>query len=51
MLVQLLLAGTAGVAVLGKLFWSRIKGMFTSSGADASSKTGTPGSDDSHDRV
>jgi hypothetical protein len=25
MLVQMLLAGTAGVAVLGKLFWSRIK--------------------------
>jgi hypothetical protein len=28
MLVQLLLAGTAGVAVLGKLFWTRIKRMF-----------------------
>jgi hypothetical protein len=25
MLVQLLLAGTAGVAVLGKLFWHRIR--------------------------
>ncbi len=25
MLLQLLLAGTAGVAVLGKLFWTRIK--------------------------
>jgi len=25
MLVQLLLAGTAGVAVLGKLFWTRIR--------------------------
>jgi hypothetical protein len=25
MLVQLLLAGTAGVAVLGKLFWLRIR--------------------------
>lgn len=25
MLVQLLLAGTAGVAVLGKLYWTRIK--------------------------
>lgn len=25
MLVQMLLAGTAGVAVLGKLFWTRIK--------------------------
>jgi hypothetical protein len=28
MLVQLVLAGTAGVAVLAKLFWSRIKGLF-----------------------
>jgi len=25
MLLQLLLAGTAGVAVLGKVFWTRIK--------------------------
>ena len=25
MLVQLLLAGTAGLAVLGKLYWARIK--------------------------
>lgn len=25
MLVQMLLAGTAGVAVLGKLFWTRIR--------------------------
>ena len=31
MLVQLLLAGTAGVAVLGKLFWMRIKRMFGAS--------------------
>jgi hypothetical protein len=28
MLVQLILAGTAGVAVLGKLFWGRVKGFF-----------------------
>ena len=28
MLVQLLLAGTAGVAVLAKLMWSRIKRVF-----------------------
>ena len=28
MLVQLLLAGTAGVAVLGKLFWGRLKRLF-----------------------
>lgn len=35
MLVQMLLAGTAGVAVLGKLFWTRIKttlGMGSSAG-------------------
>lgn len=25
MLVQMLLAGTAGVAVLGKLFWNRLR--------------------------
>lgn len=31
MLVQLLLAGTAGVAVLGKLFWTRIKRIFGAS--------------------
>jgi hypothetical protein len=28
MLIQALLAGTAGVAVLGKLFWGRIKRLF-----------------------
>jgi hypothetical protein len=28
MLVQLILAGTAGVAVLGKLFWGRVKSLF-----------------------
>jgi hypothetical protein len=28
MLVQLILAGTAGVAVLGKLFWGRVKRLF-----------------------
>ena len=31
MLVQLLLAGTAGVAVLGRLFWTRIKRLFGAS--------------------
>ena len=31
MLVQLLLAGTAGVAVLGRLFWTRIKRWFGAS--------------------
>jgi hypothetical protein len=50
MLVQLLLAGTAGVAVLGKLFWSRIKGMFGGPDAKSSSKPAQSDSD-SHDRV
>jgi hypothetical protein len=50
MLVQLLLAGTAGVAVLGKLFWTRIKRIFgktdsTDPGASAS------GTDRRHDGV
>ena len=50
MLVQLLLAGTAGVAVLGKLMWSRVKRAF------GAKETGTPtsGSDGPpapHDRV
>jgi len=50
MLVQLLLAGTAGVAVLGKLMWSRIKRAFGIRDAE----TATSGSDDPpapHDRV
>ena len=45
MLVQLLLAGTAGVAVLGKLFWTRIKsslGMKSKSSAEVT---------ESHDRT
>jgi len=50
MLVQLLLAGTAGVAVLGKLLWSRVKRVFGASDSDqrppASSDPPTP-----HDRV
>ena len=50
MLVQLLLAGTAGVAVLGKLLWSRLKRVFGASDSDqrppASSDPPTP-----HDRV
>ena len=48
MLVQLLLAGTAGVAVLGKLMWSRVKRAFGVKGAE----TPTSGSDGApHDRV
>jgi hypothetical protein len=49
MLVQLILAGTAGVAVLGKLFWTRIKGLFGASEPEASKTAGEP--DHSHDRV
>ena len=50
MLVQLLLAGTAGVAVLGKLFWMRIKRLF---GATDTSSENTPSSnvDRPHDGV
>ena len=50
MLVQLLLAGTAGVAVLGRLFWMRIKRMF---GVVESAKPGAtpPGADRRHDGV
>ena len=50
MLVQLLLAGTAGVAVLVKLMWSRIKRVFGA--ADAEPPAGEPDeSPTPHDRV
>jgi len=42
MLVQLLLAGTAGVAVLGKLFWTRIKRMFGAGETTASPEIKSP---------
>jgi hypothetical protein len=50
MLVQLLLAGTAGVAVIGKLFWQRIRRVF---GATDTTPTGASEgtTDSSHDRV
>ena len=51
MLVQLLLAGTAGVAVLGKLFWTRITHFFGASKPQAPSDTAKTESDQSHDRV
>jgi hypothetical protein len=51
MLVQLLLAGTAGVAVLGKLFWSRIRRMFGGVDAESSAKPAQSDSDHTHDRV
>ncbi len=40
MLVQLLLAGTAGVAVLGKLMWSRIKRVLRRSRTPTSPRPG-----------
>jgi hypothetical protein len=48
MLVQLLLAGTAGVAVLGKLFWHRIRRVF---GATDRTPVTSETTDPSHDRV
>ena len=51
MLLQLLLAGTAGVAVLGKLFWVRIRravGLAPAETQDTS--TGEPAPSE-HDRV
>jgi hypothetical protein len=51
MLVQLLLAGTAGVAVLGRLFWTRIKRLFGVSDAAGVNETVEPPSDPPHDRV
>jgi hypothetical protein len=42
MLVQLLLAGTAGVAVLGKLFWGRIKRIFGGADSATTSETKLP---------
>ena len=49
MLVQLILAGTAGVAVLGKLFWGRVKRLF----GFTASETQPPRSDGDppHDHV
>jgi hypothetical protein len=50
MLVQLLLAGTAGVAVLGRLFWGRIKRLFGA--ADPTDRGASPsGTDRRHDGV
>jgi hypothetical protein len=50
MLVQLLLAGTAGVAVLGRLFWMRIKRLFGGSDT-AQPGASTSGTDRPHDGV
>ena len=48
MLVQLLLAGTAGLAVIGKLFWHRIRRLF---GAAESTPAADSTTDPSNDRV
>lgn len=50
MLVQMLLAGTAGLAVLGKLYWTRIKTTLgIKSKPDATASEDATPSD--HDRV
>ena len=54
MLVQFLLAGTAGVAVLVKLFWSRLRGTFglrDDSPPDATPTDSRPGATTDHDPV
>jgi hypothetical protein len=51
MLVQLLLAGTAGVAVLGKLFWARIKRLFGASDAASTESKSPTTLDRPHDGV
>ena len=51
MVLQLLLAGTAGVAVLGKLFWTRITHLFGANKPQAPSEAPKTESDQSHDRV
>ena len=40
MLMQLLLAGTAGVAVLGKLFWTTVRRMLGRADPDATAGSG-----------
>lgn len=50
MLLQLLLAGTAGVAVLGKLFWMRIRRAVGLAPAEPE-KTATENTPAEHDRV
>jgi hypothetical protein len=49
MLVQLLLAGTAGLAVLGKLMWSRIKRILGMSDSQTPADAGD--SARPHDRI
>jgi hypothetical protein len=54
MLVQFLLAGTAGVAVLVKLFWSRLRGTFglrDDSPPEVTPKDSGPGATSDHDPV
>jgi len=51
MLIQALLAGTAGVAVLGKLFWGRIKRLFGAADSEPADKSEPGGPGQPHDRV
>jgi hypothetical protein len=51
MLVQLVLAGTAGVAILGKLFWLRIKRLFGMAEPEGSASSTASGPDQPHDHV
>ena len=51
MLIQALLAGTAGVAVLGKLFWGRIKRLFGAADRESSAHSETGGPEQPDDRV
>ena len=51
MLVQLVLAGTAGLAVLGKLFWFRIKRISGRRTSRLRIRDAENGSDTSHDPV
>jgi hypothetical protein len=54
MLVQFLLAGTAGVAVLVKLFWSRLRrtfGLRDDAPPDGTAHDSRPGSTSDHDPV
>jgi hypothetical protein len=52
MLVQMLLAGTAGVAVLGKLFWHRIRSAVgLAPKEDAAAPAAQESASPDHDRV
>ena len=48
MLIQALLAGTAGVAVLGKLFWGRIRRLFGAADPEPSARSEPGGPEQPH---